>query len=241
MTTSLIPLLAPPAQAAVGKRLARRSSAPKGWTARIPGRVRRIPETALIGLPGWIANQAADAGHPVSAPGVIGGAVISAARRSASLSQRKLARVLTVSPATVRSWENGTRPLFCVGYDQLCQLAEALRQAGAQVGQEADELILASQCDLLITGILRGFEDYAELPPVDQEVAGASPRGLIRWALTGQVPDRYWPQAASAPLLTGPDVLLFTTIARDLQAGSRGSQLVSYGTALVALASPMTA
>jgi hypothetical protein len=65
--------------------------------------------------------------------------------------------MLAVSLTTVRGWENGSRPLYCVRYDQLRRLAEALRQAGAHVGQETSELVLASQCDLLIAGILRGF------------------------------------------------------------------------------------
>jgi DNA-binding XRE family transcriptional regulator len=88
---------------------------------------RRTPVTTLLTRPGWIEDEAGVIAFPVSAPGVIGGAVIRTARRSADLSRRDLARMLAVSPLTVRIWENGTRPLFSVRYGQLCQIADALR------------------------------------------------------------------------------------------------------------------
>jgi transcriptional regulator with XRE-family HTH domain len=100
---------------------------------------------------------------PASPPGAIGGALIKAGRRSAGLSRRQLAREMTVSPAAVRSWENGNSPLFCMSYDQLRRLAAALDQGHAPASSDLDELLLASQCDLLVTGMLRGFEDYAEV------------------------------------------------------------------------------
>ena len=73
---------------------------------------------------------------PVSPPGVIGAAIVRAARRSARLSRIGLARRLNVSTATVRGWESGIVPLFCVPYGQLQQLAQALDGAGAQAGTE---------------------------------------------------------------------------------------------------------
>lgn len=78
---------------------------------------------------------------PVSPPGVIGAAVIKAARRSAGLTHRGLARRLAVSTATVRSWENGSVPLYCVDYGQLRQLGNVLSHAGAKVGCELAELV----------------------------------------------------------------------------------------------------
>lgn len=191
--------------------------------------------TTPIGPHGWIVNEAGELTLAASAPGVIGGAIIRAARRSADLSRQDLAGLLTVHPGTVRDWENGVLPLFSVSYHQLCQLADALHQAGARVGHDKDELLLASQCDLLIAGILRGFEDYAEVPPIDEDAAGEAARSLLRWALTGQVPDLYRPCVLADRLLTGPDVALFADVARDLQAGSYGDDLASYGTALVAI------
>jgi len=135
-------------------------------------------------------------------------------------------------------WENGTCPLFAVPYGQLCQLADALIQAGARVGQRHGDLILASQCDLLITGMLHGFEDYAELPPVDEDTDhGAAARSLLRWALAGTVPDQYCPYTSSGALLTHSDAADFAAIARNLDAGSQGTDLISYGTTLLALTS----
>jgi len=192
---------------------------------------------ALIDPRGWIVAEAGEITVAASAPGVIGGAVIKAARRSAGLSRRDLASSMAVVPAVVREWESGIRPLFCVSYHELCQLADALDRDGARLGHEVDELVLASQCDLLITGILRGFEDYAEVPPVDEDVAGEDARSLLSWALTGQVPDRYRPYVPVGRLLSWNDAYLFAYVARDLQAGSHGDDLTRYGTALTALIS----
>jgi transcriptional regulator with XRE-family HTH domain len=190
--------------------------------------------TTLLARPGWIEDEAGAIAFPVSPPGVIGGAVIRAARCSAGLSRQGLARMLAVRPRTVHTWENGTRPLFSVRYDRLCQIADALRKAGARVGQEVSELVLASQCDLLIAGILRGFEDYAEVPPIE-DPRGEAPRRLLRWALTGTAPNRYRAYAPTSPLLAKLDVIFFAAAARNLQAGSHGSDLASYGAALIAL------
>jgi transcriptional regulator with XRE-family HTH domain len=190
--------------------------------------------TTLLARPSWIEDEAGAIAFPLSPPGVIGGAVIRAGRRSAGLRRQDLARMLAVSLRTVHIWENGTRPLFSVRYDRLCQIADALRKAGARVGQEVSELVLASQCDLLITGILHGFEDYAEVPPIEDPQGEAS-RSLLRWALTGTAPDRYRAYRPTGPLLARPDVILFAVAARNLQAGLHGSDLASYGTALVAL------
>jgi transcriptional regulator with XRE-family HTH domain len=172
---------------------------------------------------------------PASQPGVIGGAVIKAARRSAGLSRGQLARAMMVSPATVRRWENGSYPLYCMSHDQLRRLAAAVDRRSAEAPCDLGELLLASQCDLLITGMLRGFEDYAEVPPVDEPGSeGECARDLLRWGLTGVAPARYSPHA-SAPLLVAQDVIAFTTIARDLSSGSHGDQLTGYGAALVSL------
>jgi transcriptional regulator with XRE-family HTH domain len=172
-------------------------------------------------------DQAGELTLAASAPSVIGGAIIRAARRSADLSRQDLARMLTVDPGTVHDWETGVRPLFSVSYHQLCQLSEALHQAGASVGHDKDELLLASQCDLLIAGILRGFEDYAEVPPIDEHVAGEAARSLLRWALTGEVPDRYRSYVPAGRLLTGTDASFLAGAVRDLQAGSHGDDLVA--------------
>lgn len=172
-----------------------------------------------------------------SPPGAIGAAVVQAARRSAHLTRLHLARQLNVSVATVRSWESGTIPLFAVPYAQLQQLAQVLDRAGAQVGMELGDLLLASRCDLLLTGMLHGFEDYAEVPPIEENSAEAdSARSLLRWALAGLVPDRYRQHASPRPLLGKKHVDLIAAVARGLQAESHGPDLADFGGALVALA-----
>ena len=97
----------------------------------------------------------------------------------------------------LRSWENGTIPLFSTPYGQLQQLAETLDRAGAQVGKELGDLLLASRCDLLLTSMLNGFEDHAEVPPMDEN--GAEPENPAtcsdgRWSgrsLTGIASTRH--------------------------------------------------
>jgi len=197
------------------------TSNPLATLLRRPGQVRRGADTFL---------------SPASRPGAIGGAVVQAARRSTGLTRRALARLLAVSPATVRGWENGITPLFTVSYARLRELAEALTQAGAQAGRVLGDLVLASQCDLLVSGMLHSFEDYAEVPPVEEDTAeGEAVRGLLRWALIGMVPERYRAHARPGPLLDEPSVIQFTGVARTLQAGSQADHLASYGAALLAL------
>lgn len=77
--------------------------------------------------------------------------------------------------ATVRGWEYGTIPLFGVPYGQLRQLAETLNSSGATVGNDVNELLLASQCDVLIIGMLSGEENYAEVPPIGERTPKARP------------------------------------------------------------------
>jgi hypothetical protein len=203
----------------------------RSWTAEV---MADDPLNALIGWPGGTGDMAY---FPVSPPGVIGGAIIRAARRSARLSTRRLARSLGEDLATARSWQNGTSPLFCLPHDQLRQLAATLRDAGAQVGQDFGELLLASQCDLLIAGMLRGFEDYAEVPPIDEAGPEAdAARALLSWALTGAVPEPHRPYVPVVPLMRKPDVERFAALAQSLKTGYGGPSLVPFGTALVALA-----
>jgi hypothetical protein len=190
----------------------------------------------LTRLPSPVGVQAAGSFLPVLAPGVIGGAIVRAARKSARMSRRKLAWMLSGSLDTVRSWEDGTCPLFCLPYADLCHLVAAFDQAGAEVHCDVAELALASQCDLLVIGMLEGFEDYAEVPPIDEDSAeGEAARNLLRWALAGVLPERYRPFAPVRPLLAAQNRTAFTALARELSRGSHGDQLVSYGRALAAL------
>lgn len=192
--------------------------------------------TAELFLPP-IANGAADCKRPVTPPGVIGAAVIKAARRSARLTRRRLARATRVTPATVRQWESGTLPLYCVGYRDLRQLAETLASAGAIVGTDVAELMAAGQCDLLLTGMLNGFEDYAEVPPIEEPgPRGDRAREFVRWALTDIIPDRLLGLADQRPLLTPADAAAIRSAAQDLHAGTAGPELAAFGATLLTLA-----
>ena len=145
--------------------------------------------------------------------------------------------MLSVSQGTVLAWETGTTPLFCVPYGQLRALANALAGAGARVGWEFDELLIASQCDLLVTGMLRGFEDYAEVPPIDEDsTRGNAARSLLGWAMNGLVAGPYRQYARPGPLLDRLDVTQLNLVARHLD-----GELAKYGAALVALSSPTAA
>ena len=201
----------------------------RSWTVE----VLAYDPVATLDWPGGMR----DAGYcPLSPPGVIGGAIIRAARHSAHLTLRRLARNLGMDLATVRGWQNGTSPLFCLPHGQLRQLAATLRNADAHVGPDLHELLLAAQCDLLITGMLRGFEDYAEVPPIDEDGPEAdAARALLRWAITGIVPEPCRPYMRAVPLMSRPDIERFTGLAERLKTGDAGPVLVPFGTALVAL------
>ena len=173
---------------------------------------------------------------PVSRSGVIGPAVLKAARRSARMTRRRVARIAGVSLATMSAWENGTCPLYCVDYQQLRQLAVALGAGSARAGADVGELALVSQCDLLIAGILGGFEDYAEVPPIEEPgQRGDLAREFVRWALAGIIPDRLLSVADRGPLLAPADAAAITFVARDLRAGVAGPELAAFGAGLLTL------
>ena len=170
-----------------------------------------------------------------SLAGAIGGAVLNAARRSARLSRCELARTLGVGLTTIYAWETGSAPLYCVPYGVLLNLSQTLERAGAR-GASLAELFLASQCDLLMVATLEGTEDYAEVPSLDTDTDGQKARDLLRWALTGSVPEPYFPYAPRRPLLTRKDALRFLAVAEGLARGEQGKALVAFGAALLALA-----
>jgi len=216
------------------------------WRRRIrrPGRPRRsgLPEHGIEKQPQTRSNcpmptaSHADGLHrSVSQSGAIGGAVLHAARRSTRLSRSELARTLGVGLTTIYAWEAGSMPLYSVPYGVLLDLSQALTSARAQ-GTGLAELLLASQCDLLIAATLDGTEDYAEVAPLDSDTDGQSARDLLRWALTGTVPEPYCPYAPPHPLLTRRDAARFLTVAEGLARGEQGKALVAFGAALLALA-----
>jgi transcriptional regulator with XRE-family HTH domain len=236
MTASLLAEFGRPVQTNRADIARPSRAAGHGHRGRRALRDQRSLLAGLTRLASPVEVQAGESFLPVSAPGVIGGAIVQAARKSAHISRQKLARMLAVSPGTVRGWEDGTCPLFCVPYHDLCCLAAAFDQAGAKVPCDVADLVLASQCDLLLTGMLQGFEDYAEVPPVDEvSVEGEAARDLLRWALAGVLPERYRPFAPARPLLAAHDLIAFSAVARQLSAGPHGDQLASYGRTLTAI------
>jgi hypothetical protein len=105
------------------------------------------------------------------------------------------------------------------------------------VGHELGELLLAARCDLLLTGMLHGFEDCAEVPPIDEHGTEAqTARELLHWALAGAVPERYRPYTQLGRLLVMNDIDLFAAIAQDLRSGMHGDDLADFGSVLLALA-----
>ena len=171
---------------------------------------------------------------PVSPPGVIAGAVLRAARLSANLARGRLARKLCVRRATVRGWENGTMPLFGLPYGQLHQLAETLNSFGATVGNDLNELLLASQCDMLIISMVSGEENYADVPPIGERTPeGAAADALLRWAAQGAIPTDYVKLAPATPLLANLDMKRLAEVAHELESGTFGRDIASYGTAVL--------
>jgi hypothetical protein len=84
--------------------------------------------------------------------------------------------------------------------------------------------------------MLRGFENYAEVPPIDEDGPQAdAARALLSWALTGTVPERIRAYVQAAPLMSRPDVAQFAAMARGLKAGDGGPDLIPFGVALVGL------
>lgn len=182
-------------------------------------------------------SRAAAGPRPAFLPGAIGAVVIRAARRGARLTRRRLARAAAVSPATVRDLEDGTLPLYSVGYRHLRLLADALASGHTPAGAGIADLTVAAQCDLLITGMLHGCEDYAEVPPIEEPgPRGDRAREFLRWALAGTVPDRFRGLPGRGPLLAPADAAALTSLARDLRAGTAGPELASFGATLLTLA-----
>ncbi len=164
--------------------------------------------------------------------GVIGAAVMRSARHSARVPLRTLAEDVRVSTREARAWETGAAPLYCVQYRQLREIAVVLERARAR-GASLEELARASQCDLFLAGVLTGTEDYADLPALDTGENADRVRQLLRWALAGGPPELYARWARPRPLLPEPDIRQVFAVAANLAHGDHGTDLKSYGTALL--------
>ena len=136
--------------------------------------------------------------------GVVAGAVLRAARLSASLSEEQLASGTGVSEATIRSWEDGSEALASVPAPQIDQLKAALRMASADPRLVAD-LDAAAWCDLIILAMVDSEDASCLLAdPLAREEAFGE---LLAWAIAGDVPARHRPYAGQGPLLPAADIV----------------------------------
>ena len=141
-------------------------------------------------------------GQPTGPTGVIAGAALRSARRSAGLSPARLAGAAGLDHATLTSWESGTEPLASAPSPVVKQLESALREAGAAPGLIAD-LSIAAWCDLVLQGIVAG-EDVSCL--LADPLAWTDAFGeLLAWVITDQPPARHLPYAGHGRLLPTAD------------------------------------
>jgi hypothetical protein len=168
--------------------------------------------------------------------GVIAGAVFASACRSAGLAASEAARRAGAYPGAASAWAQGTVPLCVVEPAILRRLSTGLLEAGATPKLVAD-LPVASDCDMLVFGVVHGFDDFlAEVPPVDDPGTGQAARELLTWALHGKVPGRYAPYAAvGRPLVDAQTHYRFALGAHAL-AWHMNDEARSVGRALVAVA-----
>jgi DNA-binding transcriptional regulator YiaG len=136
--------------------------------------------------------------HLTARYGSVAGAVLRSARRSAHISQARLAAACGAIEKTVRAWESGSSPLATVPMPQIAALIDALLDAGACRPLTAD-LTVASWCDLVITAIGAGEDTTCLL--ADPITADGAFGELMTWCLEGRVPQRYLPYAITGPLV----------------------------------------
>lgn len=130
--------------------------------------------------------------------GSVAGAVLRSARRSARVSQARLAATCGVTENTIRAWESGSSPLASIPMRQIEALIAALHQASACRALTAD-LVTAAWCDLVITASAAGEDTTCLL--ADPLIADAAFGELMAWSLEGRVPERYLPYATPGPLV----------------------------------------
>jgi transcriptional regulator with XRE-family HTH domain len=151
------------------------------------------------------------------ARGVIAGAVLAAARRTAALTQEDFAAATGVAVDTVKRWENGQRPLGRVRAADLARIQRQLRALGGRpallsrlhAAIDADEFTgqaAAGDCSLLAA-----------------EVTTRPWSSLIAWAMTGEPPAEARDAAPRRPLLAmGERHAIFTSIREAAEASPTG-------------------
>jgi len=149
----------------------------------------------------------------MSPPGVIAGAVLRSARRSAGLSPAQLTAAADVSEATVLSWDSGSSPIASVPLLQVERIEGELLAAGADHRLVAD-LAVAAWCDLVIQAVA-GSEDISCLlaDPLAREEAFGE---LLAWSIADQRPARYQAFANPGRLLPTAGLTLITAVVQVL-------------------------
>ena len=138
-------------------------------------------------------TRSATAGHES-----VAGAVLRSARRSARVSQARLATACGVAKNTIRAWENGSSPLASTPMPQVEALTAALHQAGACRLLTAD-LVVAAWGDLVIAAVAAREDPTCLL--ADPIAADGAFGELMAWCLEGRVPQRYLLYVATGPLV----------------------------------------
>ncbi len=128
----------------------------------------------------------------------VAGAVLRSARRSARVSQARLATACGVAENTIRAWENGSSPLASIPLRQIEVVIAALHQAGACRLLTAD-LVVAAWCDLVLAAVAASEDTTCLLAdPITTDGAFGE---LMAWCLEGRAPQRYRPYATTSPLV----------------------------------------
>lgn len=140
----------------------------------------------------------------MSRPGVMAGAVLRAARRSARASTSALAAAAGVTKRTIRSWESGSYPLASAPAPDIQRLEAALGAQGADPRLVCD-LGAAAWCDLIVCAI--ADDDDIRCLLADPITGERGFRELLSWSLTGQTPARYQPYRAPSPAIANPALI----------------------------------
>lgn len=121
--------------------------------------------------------------------GIVSGHVLKLARRSASLTQERLAEALGVDATTIQGWESGRRPLAAMNAGDFLRLSGRLSRLGAPAATSRwlREAVEADQ--VLSVGIMAGavWVD-AYVHPLASSVHRRTLTNLITWPLTGKIP-----------------------------------------------------
>ena len=146
----------------------------------------------------FLARNAQSTQHPTVRYESVAGTVLRSARRSARISQARLAAACGATEKTVQAWESGSSPLAAIPVRQIETMIAKLHDAGACRLLTTD-LIVAAWCDLVITAVAVS-EDVTCLlaDPITTDSAFGE---LMTWCLEGRVPQRYGPYAATGPII----------------------------------------